>query len=229
MRRSWALLLAVLPLAACAGNAPPPRTAATAPAPQVFTSGEGCAPALEQLQRAEAFFAAEPGTVGNVYAGGMPFIPPRGPIGGALLLGALAAQAASAPATGDYAGRRRADTRDDGPSLLRSIGGDLLLEAEYLASAQAAAEVLSACPDAMAAVPTARRVAERAAARGSLLDQGLALVAPAQPMRLMPGSEVRGMAEALRRRREEALAVLTALETPPTVTVAQAAASVELE
>jgi hypothetical protein len=81
----------------------------------------------------------------------------------------------------------------------------------------------------VAAAPTARRIAERAAARGALLDQGLALVAPAQPMRLMPGSEVRGVAEALRRRREETLAVLASLETPRAVTVAQAAASADLD
>jgi hypothetical protein len=48
-------------------------------------------------------------------------------------------------------------------------------------------------------------------------------------MRLMPGSEVRGVAEALRRRREETLAVLASLETPRVVTVAQAVASAELE
>ncbi|MGG5820120.1 hypothetical protein [Falsiroseomonas sp. HW251] len=182
------------------------------PAPQIFTSGTGCTPAREQLQRADTFFAAQPGSVGNVYAGGMPFIPPRGPIGGALLLSALAAQSVSAPDAADYAGRRRADTRDDQPSLLRSVGGDLLLEAELLATTQAAAEVMLACDDAAEAAPLARRIAERASARAAQLDQGVALVAPAQPMRLMPGSELRGLAETLRRRRAEALETLARLE-----------------
>lgn len=216
MRRWPSLLVALLPLGACAGR-PAPAPVAYQPAPPVYAAGTGCGPALDQLQRTETFLAGEPGTVGNVYTGGMPFIPPRGPIGGALLLGALAAQSASAPAAGDYVGRRRADTRDDPPSLLRSIAGDLVLEAETLAGTQAAAEVLQSCSGTEQAGQTARRIAERVAARGALLDQGVALVAPAEPMRLMPGSEIRALADAVRRRREATLAALAALERTPAV------------
>jgi len=214
------MLFAALALTGCG------RSAST-PATRSAVAGDACSVARTQIAEAQAFFAGDLGSVGNARSR-TPVIPPRGPIGGAIMLGALAVQSATAPASDDYLGRRRDEAGQDGAILLRGIGGDLLLESEEMAAAQAAAETLAACPDIPQVLNSSRLVAARAVLRGALLDRGVALVAPeSAPGRLVPGAEARRLAESTRQRREALIASLSALEAAaaaPPAPVADAAA-----
>ena len=212
-----ALLLLAATMIGCGSRAGTPATR-TAPA------GDACSVARTRIAEAHAFFASDLGSIGNARSRS-PVIPPRGPIGGAIMLGALAIQSASGPASDDYLGRRRDEAGEDAATLLRGIGGDLLLESEEMAAAQAAVETLATCPDIAQVLRSSRVISARVVLRGALLDRGVSLVAAEGTTgRLLPGAEARRLAESTRQRREALIASLQGLEAAATAPQAAAAA-----